>query len=354
MTTETPLLPAHVRDEFAPETLYLNTATYGLAPRVASEAVHAFERKRAGGHSLAAECDDAVARSRAAFARIVGLPAERIAVGAQVSQLVGLVAASVPAGAEVLLAEGDFTSLLFPFLVAEQRGVRVRSVPLERIAAEVRPDTALVAVSMVQSADGRVAPLDDLLTAARGHSARVLIDTTQSAGWLPIPADRVDFLVCGGYKWLLGPRGTGFLGGTEEALATLTPLAAGWYAGADVWSSIYGAPLRLAENARRFDLSPAWASWVGHAPALELLADLGEAAIGAHDRALAARFRAGLGLAPQDSAIVSVEVGDDAAARLAEAGLVAAVRGGRLRCSFHLYTTAEDVDRAVELVAKAR
>lgn len=354
MTTESALLPPHVRERFTPETLFLNTATYGLAPRESSEAVHAFERERATGRSLAAESDVAVARSRDAFARLVGLPVDRVAVGSTTSQLVGLVAASLPAGTEVLLAEGDFTSLLFPFLVAEQRGVRVRSVPVARIAEEVRPDTGLVAVSMVQSADGTVAPLEDLLTATEDNGARLLLDTTQSAGWLPIPADRIDFLVCSGYKWLLGPRGTAFLGGTEEALATLTPLAAGWYAGADVWSSIYGAPLRLATDARRFDLSPVWASWVGHAPALELLVDLGEAAIGAHNRALAARFRAGLGLDPQDSAIVSVEVGENAAAQLADAGVAAAVRGGRLRCAFHLYSTVEDVERAVEQIAKVR
>ena len=33
---------------------------------------------------------------------------------------------------------------------------------------------------------------------------------------------------------------------------------AGWYAGQHPWESIYGTPLRLAEDARRFDVSPAW------------------------------------------------------------------------------------------------
>lgn len=341
---------ADAQREFSPEVAYLNTATCGLAPRAAAQAVIALERDRMAGRMPMEYLDECVTRSRAAFARLVGLPADRVAVGGQVSQFVGIVAASLPAGATVLVADGDFTSLLFPFLVAADRGVRVRSVPLERIADAVDADVDLVAVSAVQSADGRLAPVDDLIAAATAHGARTLLDVTQSAGWLPLPVDRIDLIVGGGYKWLLGPRGTCFLAGTPEALDSLPALAANWYAGADIWSSIYGVPLRLAPDARRLDTSPAWASWVGQAPALELLADVGEAAIGGHNVALANRFRAGLGLAPGDSAIVSVEVADGTAERLAAAGVVASVRAGALRCSFHLCTTEADVDRALDLL----
>jgi selenocysteine lyase/cysteine desulfurase len=86
---------------------------------------------------------------------------------------------------------------------------------------------------------------------------------------------------------------------------------------------------------------------VGAAPALELIAAVGVDAIRRHDVGLADRFRAGLALPPGASAIVSVEL-PGAEERLAAAGVRAAVRGGRLRASFHLYTTEADVDRAVE------
>jgi selenocysteine lyase/cysteine desulfurase len=338
------------RRQFTAEVAYLNTATYGLPPRAASEAVLAVERDRAAGRMNMDALDEAVTRSRTAFARIIGVPSRRVALGSQVSQLVGLVAASLAPGAEVLVADGDFTSLLFPFLVAAERGVRVRSVPLEHIADAVNSATDLVAVSAVQSADGRIAPIQDLLAAASTHGARTLLDVTQAAGWLPIPAEQVDFLACGGYKWLLGPRGACFLAGTEEALAGLPALAAGWYAGADIWDSIYGTPLRLATDARRLDLSPAWSCWIGQAPAVELLADLGVPVIHSHDLAMANRFRAGLGLPPGDSAIVSLGVPEGTAKYLADNGVVASVRAGRLRCAFHLSTSEADVDRALDLL----
>lgn len=338
---------SQIRDLFAVEVSYLNTASYGLPPRSATQVVLDLERDRAAGRMAMPALDEAVARSRAAFGRVVGVPAERIAVGSQASYFVGLVAASLSPGSTVLVADGDFASLLFPFAAAP--GVRVRSVPLERIVEAVDGDVDLVAVSAVQSSNGRVAPLDDLITAARSYGAKVLLDATQAVGWLPVP--EVDLMVCGGYKWLLGPRGTSFLAGTEESLAGLPAIGAGWYAGADVWDSIYGLPLRLASDARRLDLSPAWASWVGQAPALELIAEIGVPAIHAHDVAQANRFRAGLGMPEGDSAIVSVEVPDGTAERFAEAGVVAAIRAGRLRCSFHLYTTERDVDLALSLLA---
>jgi selenocysteine lyase/cysteine desulfurase len=337
------------RREFSADVAYLNTASYGLAPRAATEAVLAVERDRAAGRMVPADMDEPVTRARAAFGRLVGLPAERVAVGPQVSYFVGLVAASLPAGSVVVVADGDFTSVLFPFLARPE--LVVRSVPLDRLIEAVDDDVDLVAVSAVPSADGRIAPMDRLIEAASAYEARVLLDATQAAGWLPLPADRVDLLVCGGYKWLLGPRGTAFLAGTPEALDALPAVAAGWYAGADIWDSIYGTPLRLATGARRLDMSPAWASWVGHVPALDLLERVGLDAIHRYDVGLAGRFRAGLGLPAGDSAIVSLDVRAGTAEFLHANGVHAAVRDGRLRCSFHLSTTQADVDRAVELLA---
>jgi selenocysteine lyase/cysteine desulfurase len=124
------------------------------------------------------------------------------------------------------------------------------------------------------------------------------------------------------------------------------PYAAGWYAGEDVHGSYYGGPLRLAKSARRFDISPSWQVYTGTAPALEVIEEIGVASINAHNVRLANRFRSGLGLPPGDSAIVAVDV-PGAEERLARAGIRAAVRAGRARASFHIYTTDADVDAAL-------
>jgi selenocysteine lyase/cysteine desulfurase len=67
---------------------------------------------------------------------------------------------------------------------------------------------------------------------------------------------------------------------------------------------------------------------------------------------MANRLRAGLGLPPGDSAIVSVTGQPaDAAERLQAAGVMAAGRGGALRLSCHLYTTEQDVERALAVLS---
>ncbi|MFD0788663.1 aminotransferase, partial [Micromonospora azadirachtae] len=104
---------------------------------------------------------------------------------------------------------------------------------------------------------------------------------------------------------------------------------------------------RLADDARRFDISPAWFSWVGLAPAMDLLLDVGLPAIRSHNVALANRLLTGLGRPPGESAIVTVEV-PDAQEKLTRAGVRAAVRAGRVRASFHVYSTADDVDMALD------
>jgi selenocysteine lyase/cysteine desulfurase len=88
---------------------------------------------------------------------------------------------------------------------------------------------------------------------------------------------------------------------------------------------------------------------VATAPALELLLDVGIDTIHAHDVGLANRMRAALDLPPSNSAIVSAPL-PGARERLDAAGIIAAERGGRLRCSWHLYNTAADVDALLDVV----
>ncbi|MQA17204.1 MAG: aminotransferase class V-fold PLP-dependent enzyme [Pseudonocardiaceae bacterium] len=329
---------------------YLNTASYGLPPTPAFEALHSVLADWRHGATSWEPWAEATEGARRVFARLVGVPTEHIAVSATVSELIGLVAASLPDGARVVVPDIEFTSLLFPFLAHAGRGVEVVTVAADRLVDAIDPTVTMVAFSAVQSATGEVADVESIAAAARQHGVLTAVDATQACGWLPLDAARFDFLACGAYKWLMSPRGTAFLAVAPEHLATMRPLAAGWYAGDDPHTSYYGPPLRLAETARRFDTSPAWFSWVGTEPALELIERIGVPAIQAHNVALANRFRAGLGLPAADSAIVSAQV-PDAQHRLERAGIRAAVRAGGLRVSFHVYNTEADVDAALEALS---
>ncbi|GAA1202359.1 aminotransferase class V-fold PLP-dependent enzyme [Prauserella alba] len=275
----------------------------------------------------------------------MGVPAERIAVGATVAGLLAPVAAGLRDGARVLAATGEFTSVTFPFAAQEHRGVTVDTVPVAELASAVDGHD-LVVVSAVQSADGTVADLAALRAVTAEAGIPVALDVTQAAGWLPLDLDWADWVVGAGYKWLLSPRGAAWLAVHPRALDRGRPVGANWYAGENPWDTVYGLPLRLAAGARRFDASPAWLAFIGAAAALDHLASLDLRAVHAHCTGLADALRGELGLSPAGSAIVAVDT-DVAPERLARAGLRGSVRAGRLRMGFHLYNTWEDVDLAV-------
>jgi selenocysteine lyase/cysteine desulfurase len=337
-------------EQWSPVGVYLNTASYGLPPAAGWEALQSALGDWREGRTSWEHWGEATDASRAAWARMVGVGEDQVTVGATVSGLVGLIAASLPAGARILTPDVEFTSTLFPLLVAEQHSrATVQTVPPARLAEAIDSRVDVVAFSAVQMSSGEVADLDAIAEAAQAHDVITLVDATQACGWLPLDASRFDVVVCAAYKWLMSPRGTAFMALRRERLAETIPWAANWYAGEEVHSSYFGSPLRLARDARRLDTSPAWFSWVGTQPALELVNEIGVHAIHTHDLALANRFRAGLGLAPGNSAIVSTDL-PRAVERLTAAGIVAAVRDGRLRVSWHLYNTEADVDRTLDVL----
>jgi selenocysteine lyase/cysteine desulfurase len=176
-----------------------------------------------------------------------------------------------------------------------------------------------------------------------------VVDATQAVGWLPLDGSAFDVVAAHAYKWMMSPRGTAFMAIRPDRLDAVTPHAAGWYAGEDPLATFFGPPLRLAESARRLDTSPAWFMWVATAASLDVIEQLGVGAIHEHDLGLANRFRAGLATEPGDSAIVFCDV-EDAAEKLERAGIRAAVRGGRLRTSWHVYNTSEDVERTLDVL----
>ena len=341
---------AEVQELWSPVATYLNTASYGLPPRPAWDALQNALEDWHGGKTSWEHWGIPGEEARASFARLVGVPVESVAIGPNVSTLVGLVATSIPDGSRVLAPDVEFTSELFPFLVQEHRGVRTRLVPAAELAGEIGPDVDVVAFSAVQMATGEVADLDAIAAAAAEHGAMTVVDATQAVGWLPIDASRFDVVAAHAYKWLMSPRGTAFMTIASKRLDAVVPQSAGWYAGEDPLTTFFGGPLRLAASARRLDTSPAWFMWVATAPALAVIEEIGVDAIHEHDLALANRFRAGFGLGPSNSAIVFCD-SEGAADRLARAGIQAAVRGGRLRTSWHVYNTAADVERTLDVLS---
>lgn len=325
---------------------YLDTAAIGLPPvRAADTLIHAITQWRSGALRIT-DFDADVVAARNAWAQLVGVASSDVATGASVSQLVGLVAASVPENTKVLTVHSEFTSVTFPFAAQGHRGITVTETTTAGLFSQLHAHD-LVAISAVQSADGAVIDMDALRTAAQEAGAQVLVDVSQAAGWQPLQLAWADFVVGAAYKWLLAPRGAAWMAVRRDVLADVVPHVANWSGAADIWSGLYGLPLRLAANARRLDHSPVWFSQRGAAISLPWLAGLDLIAVREHCVGLANSTLACLNMGPGDSAIIALDIGAEAAQRLHRAGVAISTRAGRVRLSFHLYNTMEDVERVL-------
>ncbi|PFG17307.1 selenocysteine lyase/cysteine desulfurase [Propionicimonas paludicola] len=345
------LTVAELAAHFHPVPGYLAAASSGVAADLTLAALRADQEAWSQGRRGPADYDQVVSRTRRLYAELVGVPDSWVAIGSTTSALVANLAAGLPAGAEVLVPEEEFTSIVYPFLASGQ--LQVRSAPLNQLAAAIGPQTAVVAFSVVQSATGELADLAAIREAAGRVGALTLADLTQAAGLLPVAATGFDLTVCHAYKWLCAPRGVAFLTVRPDLIERLTPVSAGWYAGDDPWASCYGTDFAPARTARRFDTSPAWQAFAGAEAALSLFvrADLEE--VWRHCSGLGDRLCRGLGLEPRHQAIVSWPDPEGCQlAALTAAGIQASGRAGRVRVAFAVWNTTADVDAVLAAVGR--
>ncbi len=173
----------------APGIAYLDSATYGLPPEPTVRAIRvALEAWQAGTADWIVDWDRPAEAARSSFANLIGVATDAVSLMPAVSVAVGLIAAELGPEDEIVVPADEFTSVLFPLLLARERGAVVREVALERLPDEIRPSTTLVATSLVQMQTGRMADLGAILDRAAAVGARVLVDATQA---IPFVSDRV-------------------------------------------------------------------------------------------------------------------------------------------------------------------
>ena len=201
------------------EVTYLNAASMGLVPLPVQEQAAAFDRELAlRGTTWFDEEQEtfALERARHAAARLLNACPESIAITTSMTEALCQVAwwLRPGRGTNIVSIDLEFPSVVYPwYRVAAETGAEVRLVPvrddpatlsLQKLAALVDDDTAVICVSHVQFATGFRFALEDLTALARAHDALLVVDATQSAGMVPLDmtAQEIDVLLAGGYKWL--------------------------------------------------------------------------------------------------------------------------------------------------------
>lgn len=360
---------------------WLNAAHQGPLPSVAAEAAREAVSWKVAPHRIADELFGEVPRHlKGLLGRLVGAPAEEVILGNSTSYGLHLLANGIPwrPGDEVLLVAGDFPANILPWLALEKCGVAVRLMEPEgavptpaELSSNLTEATRLFCASWVGSFTGHAADVRGLGEACREAGVTFVLNGSQAVGTRPLNVSEipVDAVVSCGFKWLCGPYGTGFCWMEPELLESLEYNQAYWLAmqeGRNL-GQMRDYELRDDLGARRYDVF-CTANFLNFAPwaaALEYLLSFGIEEVAAYDDWLVSRLVGGLD--PERYRLVSPRDGDarstlvvvghaqegrseDLHRALKEAGIDAALREGNLRFSPHLYNTAEEVDRALEVL----
>jgi len=377
--------------------VYLDSAATTQMPDAVIDAVAAFGRAdranvHRGVHTLSERATAAYEAARDAARRFINArEASEIVFVRGTTEAINLVAhsfARAAAGDEVLVTAMEHHSNLVPWqMLCAELQVRLRVVPvtaagelrLDELDAALGPRTRLLAVAHVANAIGTVNPVADIVERAHARGVPVLVDGAQAAAHLPIDVQALgcDFYAFSAHK-MYGPTGIGVLYGRAERLAAMAPFLGG---GEMVRSVSLADGPRWAAVPHKFEAgTPNIEGAIGLAAAIAYLQRWDRAAIGAHERALAAEAAARIAALPgtrlvgepaDRAAIVSfvmdgvhphdigtildqhgvaIRAGHHCAQPLLEALGVPATA----RASFALYNTRQDVDALIDGLAAVR
>jgi selenocysteine lyase/cysteine desulfurase len=309
---------------------------------------------------------------RGLIARLINAPPERIALIKNTSTGFNVLATGLSwkEGDHLLLNDMEFPSNVYPFLHLRRHGVDVEfikshdgRVTVEDYARAIRPETKLVSVSYVQFLNGYRIDLASLGGICRERGVLLSVDPIQGLGGLvlDVAAQKIDFMSCGGHKWLMGPQGTGFIYLSEELQQRITPAYVGWLSVEDSWNFL-DFRLELLDSAQRFEIATEnWMGIRGLCESVRLILEAGKERIESKILALTDRLVGGLHergcrvMSPradgEKSGIVLFSAGEDneeVFRKLSEQKIDIALREGNLRCAPHFYNSADEIEMLLE------
>ncbi|MEO1037844.1 MAG: aminotransferase class V-fold PLP-dependent enzyme [Pseudomonadota bacterium] len=311
---------------------------------------------------------------RAEFAQLVGTPTDSVALVPSASYGIAVAARNIPLGRgdTIVIVAEQYPSNVYAWRRrAAETGATIitvdkqPTVPLtDAVLRAIDSKTGLVAIPNCHWTDGELIDVVAVSDAARSAGAALVIDASQSLGIRPIDFDVVqpDFVVCVGYKWLLGPYGLSYLVASDHWCEHGVPIEETWVArrGSENFAELVNYTDFYRDGARRFDCGE-FSQFINVPMATAAVSQLnawGRDTIQAAFAERAERVRAiaasvGLDVRPRERSvehIIGVALPDIATAEslakdLAAANVFAGVRGSNLRIASHLHSNDADFER---------
>ena len=340
---------------------YLDTASFGQMPRLASQAMldhlaHRDDTASAQFLSWFNDMDDV----RQACAQLLNCKGSDIAFVPSASTALSYLIQGLDwkPGDEVLTLEGEFPNQLYQNAALARFGVTLKFATWPAFYSSINERTRLVLLSTVNYATGFRPPLEEISKLLRERKILLYIDGTQSVGALAIgtKAMKASMLAVNAYKWMMSPNGAGFVFIDEALREQLIPTVVGWRSDAG-WRQVgalnHGTPV-FANSAEKFEggMIP-FPSLYAMGAVLRMLHDSGMEVIENRVLELAAKTRAmllnlGAEVNTDISQIVTARFQNrdsaEIAAKLRSDKIMISARHGRLRISSHFYNNEDDID----------
>jgi cysteine desulfurase/selenocysteine lyase len=348
-----------------------------------------------GAHQLMEEATDAYEQGRIDIAEFVGAHADEVVFTKNATEALNLVSyvlgdnrfeRAVGPGDVIVTTELEHHANLIPWQeLARRTGATLRwygvtddgRIDLDSLRLDER--VKVVAFNHHSNVTGAMAPVAELVAAARDVGAVTVLDACQSVPHQPVDFHglEIDFAAFSGHK-MLGPNGIGVLYGRRELLSAAPP----FLTGGSMIETVTMEAASYAPPPQRFEAgTPMTSQVVGLAAAARYLRAIGMDAVQAHEQQLVTAAIDGLSgidgvriIGPMsmkqrgspvsfvvdsvhahdvgqvlDHDGVAVRVGHHCALPLHRRFGVAATA----RASFAVYNTADEVDRLVAGVRRA-
>ena len=265
---------------------------------------------------------------------------------------------------KIVCEKENFPSVMYFY--AQQLGLELVTVPVERLVEAIDERTLLVPTSHVLFKSSYLQDATAIVEKAHKVGARVILDCFQSAGVVPFSLTKlnVDFAVGGCLKWLCGGPGNGWLYVRPDLHEKLQPRLTGWGAHEDPFN-FEPPPIRLTKGPMRFmNGTPQIPALYAAMEGLRIIAEVGVETIRAHSVKLTTRLlekvrelgwptltppdpnrRSGtVCVNPPDSHMISREL-------LAHDFIIDWRPDAGIRISPHFYSTADECDAVITEIA---
>ena len=363
---------------------YLNSCSLGPLSRRAMAAMERFEEQwnEHGAQSWYGMWMGEIARVREKFASLIGAQLHEVAIAPNVSTALSSIANALDYSKrnKVVMAEMDFPTLAYQWLVKERLGVECHFVPSpdriytppELFEDVVDEKTALVATSRVFFTSGYIQDARAVADIAHKHGAYVLIDDYQGTGQIPIDVVGmdIDFLVTGTLKWLMGGPGLALVYIREGLISQLLPTITGWFGHREQFQ-FKTREFEFRDDAARVEMgTPSVPSIYAANGGLDIVKEISVERICERTRYLTndliarAREQGWTVHAPQEperrSSIVMLELErpDEIVKGLVARNIITDYRPGLLRISPYFYNTIEEnaivIDAISEILASRK